>query len=94
MAAPLRRGRGRMDARRGAFPAAAKPGGGEGRDGGHGARSAVPRRRWRARGGISFPLGGEISFTTPGMPASKGDVDKQVEVAMAALARYHEWINQ
>lgn len=37
---------------------------------------------------------GEISFTTPGMPASKGDVDKQVEVAMAALARYHEWINQ
>lgn len=37
---------------------------------------------------------GEVSFQTPGMPKSKGDVDKQVEVVMAALARYHEWVNQ
>lgn len=37
---------------------------------------------------------GEISFSVPGMPESKADVDGQVEVAMAALARYHEWLTQ
>ena len=37
---------------------------------------------------------GEISFMTPGMPKSKDEVDKQVEVVMAALARYHEWVSR
>lgn len=37
---------------------------------------------------------GEVSFMVPGMPKSKGDVDRQVEVVMAALARYHEWVSQ
>lgn len=37
---------------------------------------------------------GEISFSVPGMPESKADVDGQVEVSMAALARHHERLTQ
>lgn len=37
---------------------------------------------------------GEVSFSTIGMPKSKEEVDKQVEVVMSALAKYHEWVNR